>query len=117
MSINYNTQTTTTNNPGNNLTPEMKTYYDRALIHFASPKLVHAQFGQKKPIPAGNGKTIEFRKFSPLEKALVPLTEGVTPKGTDALKSRFRQRMCLTRLWRSDSPLCLRCRHLSLSAA
>ena len=81
MSINYNTQTTTTNNPGNNLTPEMKTYYDRALIHFASPKLVHAQFGQKKPIPAGNGKTIEFRKFSPLEKALVPLTEGVTPKG------------------------------------
>ena len=51
------------------------------MIHFASPKLVHAQFGQKKPIPAGNGKTIEFRKFSPLEKALVPLTEGVTPKG------------------------------------
>ncbi len=81
MSIDYNTQTTTTNNTGNNLTPEMKTYYDRELIHFASPKLVHAQFGQKKPIPAGNGKSIEFRKFSPLEKALVPLSEGVTPKG------------------------------------
>lgn len=81
MSINYNTQTTTTNNPGNNLTPELKTYYDRELIHFASPKLVHAQFGQKKPIPKGSGKTIEFRKFSPLEKALVPLSEGVTPKG------------------------------------
>lgn len=83
MSINYNTQTTTTNNAGNNLTPEMKTYYDRALIRFASPKLVHAQFGQKKPIPAGSGKTIEFRRFSPLSKALVPLTEGVTPKGND----------------------------------
>lgn len=81
MSINYNTQTTETNNSGNNLTPEMKTYYDRALIRFASPKLVHAQFGQKKPIPSGNGKTIEFRRFSPLEKALVPLTEGVTPDG------------------------------------
>lgn len=81
MSINYNTQTTTTNNAGNNLTPEMKTYYDRALIRFATPKLVHAQFGQKKPIPAGSGKTIEFRKFSPLEKAMVPLSEGVTPKG------------------------------------
>ena len=76
-----NTQTTTTNNPGNNLTPEMKTYYDRALIRFASPKLVHAQFGQQKPIPAGSGKTIEFRRFSPLPKALSPLTEGVTPKG------------------------------------
>ncbi len=81
MSINYNTQTTTANNAGNNLSPEMKTYYDRALIRFATPKLVHAQFGQKKPIPAGNGKTIEFRKFSPLPKALVPLTEGVTPSG------------------------------------
>ncbi len=81
MSINYNTQTTTTNKAGNNLTPEMKSYYDRALIRFASPKLVHAEFGQKKPIPQGSGKTIEFRKFSPLPKAMVPLTEGVTPKG------------------------------------
>ena len=81
MSINYNTQTTTTNITGNNLTPEMKTYYDRALIRFASPKLVHAQFGQKKPIPAGSGKTIEFRRFSPLPKAMVPLSEGITPKG------------------------------------
>lgn len=81
MSIDYNTQKTTTNASGNNLSPEMKTYYDRALIRFASPKLVHAQFGQKKPIPSGGGKTIEFRKFSPLPKALVPLSEGVTPKG------------------------------------
>ncbi len=81
MSINYNTQTTATNVAGNNLTPQMKSYYDRALIRFASPKLVHAEFGQKKPIPAGSGKTIEFRRFSPLSKALVPLTEGVTPKG------------------------------------
>lgn len=80
--MNYlNTQTTSANRPGNNLTPEMKTYYDRALIRFASPKLVHAQFGQQKPIPAGSGKTIEFRRFSPLPKALTPLTEGVTPKG------------------------------------
>ncbi len=80
--MNYlNTQTTTTNRPGNQLTPEMKSYYDRALIRFASPKLVHAQFGQQKPIPAGSGKTIEFRRFSPLPKALTPLTEGVTPKG------------------------------------
>ena len=83
MSIDYNTQTTSTNNAGNSLTPEMKTYYDRALIRFATPKLVHAQFGQKKPIPKGSGKTIEFRKFSPLPKALNPLTEGVTPTGNE----------------------------------
>lgn len=81
MAISYNTQTTTTNNIGNNITPEMKTYYDRQMIRFAQPKLVHAQFGQNKPIPKGAGKTIEFRKFSPLPKALKPLSEGVTPKG------------------------------------
>lgn len=81
MSINYNTQTTSTNNLGNNVTPELKAYYDRQMIRFASPKLVHGQFGQNKPIPKGSGKTIEFRRFSPLPKALKPLTEGVTPKG------------------------------------
>lgn len=81
MSILYNTQTTTTNNTGNNITGEMKAYYDRQMIRFAQPKLVHAQFGQNKPIPKGAGKTIEFRKFSPLPKALKPLTEGITPKG------------------------------------
>lgn len=81
MSISYNTQTTTTNNVGNNITPEMKAYYDRQMIRFAQPKLVHAQFGQNKPIPKGSGKTIEFRKFSPLPKALKPLSEGITPQG------------------------------------
>lgn len=78
---NYNVQTTTTKRAGNNLSPLMKSFYDRHLLRFASPKLVHAEFGQKKPIPKNNGKTIEFRKFSPLPKALVPLAEGVTPKG------------------------------------
>lgn len=63
------------------LSPEMKIFYDKALLRVAEPKLIHDQFGQKRPIPAGNGKTIEFRKFSALEKALTPLTEGITPAG------------------------------------
>ena len=63
------------------LSAEMKTFYDMTLIDEASAKLVHDQFGQKKPIPKGSGKTIEFRKFSPLAKATTPLTEGVTPNG------------------------------------
>ena len=63
------------------LTAEMKTFYDMTLIDEASPALVHEQFGQKRPIPQGGGKTIEFRKFSPLPKATTPLTEGVTPDG------------------------------------
>ncbi|MBP3413025.1 MAG: N4-gp56 family major capsid protein [Oscillospiraceae bacterium] len=63
------------------LTAEMKTFYDMALIDEAGAQLVHDQFGQKRPIPANGGKTIEFRKFSPLPKATTPLTEGVTPDG------------------------------------
>ena len=63
------------------LTPEMKTFYDMTLIDEATANLVHDQFGQKRPIPKGSGKTIEFRKFSPLAKATTPLTEGVTPDG------------------------------------
>lgn len=63
------------------LAPEMKTFYDRALILMAEANLVHDQFGQKRPIPKNGGKTIEFRKFSKLPKALTPITEGVTPVG------------------------------------
>lgn len=74
-------QTTLLNTPGNDLSPEMKTYYDKNLLYAAQPHLVHHQFGQKRPIPRGSGKTIEFRKFTPLAKALTPLTEGVTPAG------------------------------------
>ena len=63
------------------LTAEMKTFYDMTLIDEASANLVHDQFGQKRPIPANGGKTIEFRKFAPFAKATTPLTEGVTPNG------------------------------------
>lgn len=63
------------------LSPENKTFYDKVLIREASANLVHDQFGQKKPIPKNGGKTIEFRKFAPLAKAITPLTEGVTPDG------------------------------------
>lgn len=60
---------------------EMKTFYDMSLIDEAQPNLIHDQFGQKRPIPKNGGKKIEFRKFASLPKALIPLTEGVTPDG------------------------------------
>lgn len=63
------------------LSDEMKTYYSNYLIDNAEPELVHDQFAQKHSIPKNGGKEIEFRKFSPLPKALTPLTEGVTPSG------------------------------------
>ena len=73
--------TTGSSGTGNELSHEMKTYYDSTLIDIAGPRLVHDQFAQKRPIPKNGGKTIEFRKYTPLSKALTPLTEGVTPDG------------------------------------
>ena len=52
-----NTQTTLLAAEGNNLSAEMKTFYDMTLIDEASANLVHDQFGQKRPIPSGGGKT------------------------------------------------------------
>ena len=63
------------------LSAEMKTFYEKRLLDQAEPLLVHNQFGDKYPIPAGSGKKIEFRKYSALPKALTALTEGVTPTG------------------------------------
>ena len=65
------------------LSSDMRTYYKDYLRDNANENLVHDQFGQKHPIPAGNGKTIEFRKYSPLPKATKPLAEGVTPNGQE----------------------------------
>lgn len=79
-----NVQTTLMNGQSpytNDLSPEMKTFYDKALLKFAKPNLVHDQFAQKRNIPKNGGKTIEFRRYSQLPKALTPLVEGVTPTG------------------------------------
>lgn len=65
----------------NALSAEMKTFYDKTLITLAGANLVHEQFGQRRPIPKHGGKTVEFRRFSKLPKALTAITEGVTPAG------------------------------------
>ena len=75
----FDAKTNVTTDPG--LSNEMKTFYSNYLINLAEPELVHDQFGQKHPIPKNGGKTIEFRKYSALPKALTALTEGVTPAG------------------------------------
>ena len=75
----FDAYTNTTLDPG--LSDEMKVYYSMRRINLAEPELIHDQFGQKHPIPKNSGKTIEFRKYDSLPKALVPLTEGVTPAG------------------------------------
>lgn len=72
-------QTTLLATEGNDLSPENKTFYEKSLIAAAEPQLVHDQFGDKYPIPKNGGKQIEFRRFSPLPKAMTPITEGELP--------------------------------------
>lgn len=64
-----------------NIAAQFKTYYDTRLIRKAGANLVYAQFAVKKTLPAGSGKTIEFRGFDELDTtpANYRLTEGLTP--------------------------------------
>lgn len=63
------------------LSAEMKTFYSDTLIDEAEGELIHDQFGDEYNIPKNGGKSIEFRKYEALPKAMTPLTEGVTPDG------------------------------------
>ncbi|MBR4457585.1 MAG: N4-gp56 family major capsid protein [Clostridia bacterium] len=62
-------------------------YYVKTLLENSEPKLVYAKYGDEQPLPQGNGKRMQWRKFSKLAKALTPLTEGVTPVGNNLTMS------------------------------
>ena len=65
---------------GGGMTASMKTFYDTELLENARPELIHTQFARKQVLPAGRGKTVEWRKWNTLEDAGA-LTEGVIPTG------------------------------------
>lgn len=62
--------------------PGVAAFYDRNLLERAQPNDVHGRFGQKRPISQKNGNQIKFRRYSQLSAATTPLTEGVTPSGS-----------------------------------
>ena len=62
--------------------PGVQAFYDRNLLDRAQPNDVHGRFGQKRPISQKNGNQIKFRRYSQLAAATTPLTEGVTPSGS-----------------------------------
>ena len=80
---------------GGGLSDEMRTYYADYLIDNAEPNLIHDQFAQKHQIPKNNGKSVRFRKYDPLPKLTVALSEGVTPTGQSlnmgAVEATLRQ--------------------------
>jgi N4-gp56 family major capsid protein len=62
--------------------PGVQAFYDRNLLRRAQPNDVHGRFGQKRPIASRNGNQIKFRRYSQLVPQTTPLTEGVTPSGS-----------------------------------
>lgn len=72
----YTGEVTTTNA----MSTTLKTFYDTELLENARVELFYAQFAQKQPLPAGRGKTVEWRKWNTFAKAS-KLTEGVIPNG------------------------------------
>lgn len=76
-----NTNVTTANTPGNDLSPTMKEFYDTELLENARADLYFNQFGDEQPLPQGKGNKVEWRRWETFGKALTPLTEGVTPDG------------------------------------
>lgn len=62
-----------------------KEFYDKNLLVMAKTKFVHAKYGQKKRIPKGRGKKVEFRRMVAADTNVKAhtLAEGVTPAAQD----------------------------------
>lgn len=60
----------------------VSTFYDRLLLQRAKPYLIHTLFAQRRNLPKKSGTTIKFRRYSALSTATTPLSEGITPSGS-----------------------------------
>jgi len=62
---------------------EVNNFYSRTLLERAVALLVHTRWAQVRDIPKNVGtSTIKFRRYGNLTAATTPLTEGVTPAGS-----------------------------------
>ena len=57
-------------------------FYDKNILMRAVPFFVHDKFGVAKNLPSKDSESIKFRTYSNLAAASTPLTEGVTPSGS-----------------------------------
>lgn len=78
--VNSGTGAVTNFDTANSLSGELKTFYDTELLENARVELFYAQFARKQNLPAGKGKTVEWRKWNTFAKA-TKLQEAVIPTG------------------------------------
>ena len=87
MAGNLNTQTTAISTAP---ATRPQYYYDKVLLTvLRQTEFGFDRFAQKKSIPQGNGRSVNFRKLGKLAPALTPLTEAVTPDGNTASKTNI----------------------------
>lgn len=67
--------------------PGVANFYDRRLLRKAFPRLIHLLYAQTRDLPANDSTVIKFRRYSLLTAATTPLTEGVTPSGSQLSKT------------------------------
>jgi N4-gp56 family major capsid protein len=84
--LNLNVTTTVSTAPAT----RPSAYYDKVLMTILrQTEFGFDKFAQKKQIPQGNGRTVNYRKLGKLAPALTPLTEGITPDGETASKTNI----------------------------
>jgi len=64
------------------VTQGVNNFYDRKLLMKAVPLFLHTKWAQVRDIPRNNTDDIKFRRYTLLTAATTPLTEGVTPVGS-----------------------------------
>lgn len=67
--------------------PAVELYYDRSLLlQPLYPEYIYSQFGRKISLARKKGNSINIRRYSRLTAATTPITEGITPSGSQLAK-------------------------------
>lgn len=62
---------------------EVNNFYDRTLLERVVPRFLYQKFAQVRDLPKNPGtNTIKFRRYGNLTAATTPLSEGITPLGS-----------------------------------
>ena len=74
---------------------EVVGYHERRLLKNYLNELTWGRDMQMRPLPAGNGRKVQFRRMVPFKPSTRPLEEGVTKKG---------QKLRMTDMWVTIKP-------------
>lgn len=60
---------------------QLKLYYEKKLLSTLEPRLVLMPLGKKQRLPKGNGKTVEWLRYSAIDESTVALNESGNVEG------------------------------------